>query len=417
MLEIKQFFSQLLKPLPSMKRKDTSFMSLYFFLVFSAGGIIHPYISLYFHKIGLSGSQIGTIGMVGAFISLMVAPMWGARADRSNHKRFVYQIALLGSGFFMFIVGMLRVYLVVLFIYVGFRFFSASLNPIGETMAMQVARLNLSAKGQKFGSMRLWGSLGWATTSLLGGWLIEKYSIQVNFFVYLVLISITAGSLFLFSKDAFYMDITESLSKVKKSQLEVLQHIWKDKYLLFLVIAMAITHPIGNSIRQFETIYMNQLGISESVIGIAAMLSALIEVPVMYSADFLIAKIGLKKLFIPIFMFDLLRRLAVWVYPTGCVVFAMNLANSITFSLRVVGSVYLVNDRVPKEYATTALSFITITIFGLTNMVSSFLGGYMFEWLGGRYLYLQSAIGMGFSLLLILIAHRKLPGAAPGNSD
>ena len=79
---------------------------------------------------------------------------------------------------------------------------------------MQVARLNLSAKGQKFGSMRLWGSLGWATTSLLGGWLIEKYSIQVNFFVYLVLISITAGSLFLFSKDAFYMDITESLTKV-----------------------------------------------------------------------------------------------------------------------------------------------------------------------------------------------------------
>jgi len=391
-----------LEQISNKRRKNMHLMSLYFFLYFAAGGFIFPFLPLYYRDIHLTGIQIGAIGSIGSLMGIIAAPFWGFISDRSSHKRLIFQITLIVSGIFMVLVGQFTLFWIVTALYASYQFWSASNNATAENMAFWIAKPIGNGKKNGFGSMRLWGSLSWAFTSLFGGWLIEKLAIQVNMLAYAAFCTLAAFLLFFISKESFKAE--EHLEKEDHKGGSVLRMILTDKYLLLMVAALALANSLGNGIHQFEPIYMIGLGISESLIGTAAMLSAFIEVPFMFWADHLIMRFGISKVLIIIFFLDSVRRLLVWIFPFGWVVFGMKVAMSVTFSLRLVTAVNMVNQRVPQKYTTTALALITVTIFGISNMISSALSGVVYEIFSGRELYLMSAVGCLISLALALYA-------------
>jgi hypothetical protein len=58
---------------------------------------------------------------------------------------------------------------------------SINVAPLSDVVALAVI------KGKAgFGSVRLWGSLGWALTALLGGWLIEQTGLFTMFAGYAI---------------------------------------------------------------------------------------------------------------------------------------------------------------------------------------------------------------------------------------
>ncbi|MFH1445860.1 MAG: MFS transporter [Chloroflexota bacterium] len=384
------------------RRKNMRLMNLYFFLYFAAGGFIIPFLSLYYRDIHLNGIQIGAVGTIGGLMGIIAAPFWGFISDRSSNKRLIFQITLIISGIFMVLVGQFTLFWMVTALYASHRFWSASNIATAENLAFRIAKPSGDGKKNGFGSMRLWGSLSWAVTSLLGGWLIVRLAIQVNMLAYAAFCTLAAFLLFFISKESFKAE--EHLEKEDHKGGSVLRMILTDKYLLLMVAALALTNPLGNGIRQFEPIYMIELGISESLIGTAAMLSAFIEVPFMFWADHLIIRFGISKVLIIVFFLDLVRRLLVWIFPFGWVVFGMQVAMSVTLSLRLVTAVNMVNQRVPQKYTTTTLALITVTIFGISNMISSALSGVVYEIFSGRELYLMSAVGCLISLALALYA-------------
>jgi predicted MFS family arabinose efflux permease len=82
----------------------------------------------------------------------------------------------------------------------------------------------------------------------------------------------------------------------------------------------------------------------------------------------------------------------------------MHVATSVSFSLRLITTVSMVNQRVPREFTTTALALITMTLFGISNMASNAISGLIFDNYGGRELYLLSAAGCLLSLGLAIWA-------------
>ena len=188
----------------------------------------------------------------------------------------------------------------------------------------------------------------------------------------------------------------------------VLKLVVKDRYLWLMVLALAVSDPVMDGVRSFEPVYMKQLGLTASVIGISTMLSALLEIPLMLSVDRLITKHGYRKILLFVITFDLLRRMVVWFFPSGATVFAMTVLNSVSFPLRLFTMVSLVNRRIPKRYTTTALSFISVTVTGLVYMLSNAMAGVVFDKFGGRQVFLMGAVFCVISLGLALSA---------GNSD
>jgi MFS family permease len=396
----------MLKPRLETKLSQTILFSLYFFLFFGAIGFITPFLNLHFYNIGLTGIQIGTITTVSALCGLLVSPVICAYFDRMNHKRSFFQIILLISGISLFLIGWTQlIYPIALLIILNHIGNSSNL-PISENLSF---RITTSVKGNSklgFGFMRQFGSIAFALTAIIGGLVFEFSGIKVNFFLYFIFMLLIVILVF-FISDTVFKSTNEHRSNTENIHLkDVLKTVVSDKYLFLLVAALAITHPLGNGIRQFEPIFMSQLHLRESMIGLAATLAALGEIPFFLWADQLISRLGITKLLIFVFIIDLLRRILVFAFPVGWVVFVMHVATCISFSLRLVTTIKLINQSVPEKYSTTALSLVTMTFFGISNMVSTAISGFVFDAFGGQMLYLISALGCVISLVMAYHASR-----------
>ena len=151
---------------------------------------------------------------------------------------------------------------------------------------------------------------------------------------------------------------------------------------------------------------MKDRGLTESIICAAVSLSCFTEVPVMLLADRWIQKFEVHQLVYFILIFDLSRRLLVWFFPFGWLVFALNVLTAVSFTLRLITAIHLINLRVPKQYTTTAVTFVNITLNGIFHMLSNALSGVVYDNFGGSQIYLVSACFCVIALVIALAAKR-----------
>lgn len=384
---------------PETHRGGATF-SLFFVLAFGAIAILQPYLNLYYQSIGFTGVQIGLVATISALVVIVLAPQYGNLYDKSPRKRLFLIVTTLVALVTLSVVPFISIFLVVVIFYSIYRVVTTSNISATHNLAFHAGA---STKGgNSFGSTRLWGSIGFSVFVLLGGWLYENLGFQVNTAFYIVLcLSVVFVLLRIPGK---FFNLNPSGDEAELNLQGVLKLVVSDRYLWLMVLALALTDPVMDGVRSFEPVYMKQLGIPESVIGISTMLSALLEIPLMLSVDRLITKHGYRKILLFVFTFDLLRRMLVWVFPSGATVFAMTVLNCVSFPLRLFTMVSLVNRRIPKRYTTTALSFISVTLTGLGYMLSNAMAGVIFDQFGGQQVFLMGALLCVGSLVLALAA-------------
>ncbi|MEP3561435.1 MAG: MFS transporter [Marinobacter sp.] len=147
--------------------------NLYFWFFALLGGLL-PYWSLYLEGQGFSYLQIATL-MATIQLTKIVAPsLWGWLGDRTGQRvRLVRFGAITGSFFFAGVFlepgfyGLLLVMLV-------FTFFWNAILPLYEVITLRV----LGAHKDKYGKVRLWGSVGFIGAVALVGALLEWVPIE-----------------------------------------------------------------------------------------------------------------------------------------------------------------------------------------------------------------------------------------------
>ncbi len=131
---------------------------LYYFLWLGGGGFLLPFINLFYVRQGLSGAEIGWLAAIGAVLGVICAPLWGRWSDSLSHPRRVLQVMLIGSALTYLALSQQRLFWIVAAIYVPLGILGAGLAPISDTLTLTITGGTRSG----FGSVRLWGSLGWA---------------------------------------------------------------------------------------------------------------------------------------------------------------------------------------------------------------------------------------------------------------
>jgi PPP family 3-phenylpropionic acid transporter len=360
--------------------------SMFFLLVFASIAVIQPYLTLYYNQIGFSGVQIGMVAVISALAVILLAPYFGHIYDQSRHKRLFLIIAELIVVLSLGAVPFLREFALVTFLFSVHRIASTVSISTMENLAFQVGSLDGRSR---FGKLRMWGSFGFGLMAFMGGQLMHRYQIQANNTIFIVLVVLVLAVILLIPESVFARPVEEDSTRL--SIWAVLKLILKDKYLLLLVIALALTDPVLDGIRSFEPIYMKDLGFTEVIIGLSVMLSAISEIPMMINADRLVSKIGVQRVLLFVFAFDLARRLVVWIFPSAGMVFVTTVLNSVSFPLRLVSTVTLINLHIPRQYTTTANTFVGLTLIGVGYMVSNAAAGWLYDQFGGRPVYLMGA--------------------------
>lgn len=183
----------------------------------------------------------------------------------------------------------------------------------------------------------------------------------------------------------------------------VLQSLLRDRALIGLAFAFAVFWLTGNGKFQFESLYMQQLGASEKIIGLAYTYPALIEIPIMLWADRLMRKYGAGKLLTIALLIEAFVMSIIVIHPTLGSILFMRLASSVYYSFYAIASVAYAAERAPIGQSATVLSLYFVTLGGIIALVASPISGVIFDRLGAYPLYIIAMVGAFAAWLILLL--------------
>ncbi|NJC94873.1 MAG: hypothetical protein C3F07_07690 [Anaerolineales bacterium] len=380
-------------------RSSLWLMRVYYLLWTGAGGFIFPFISLFYAERGLSGTQMGWLATIGSLVGLVSAPLIGRLSDNLPHPRRVLQFCLLGSGALILLLSQQQIFGWMALIVAIESFVGAPIYPLSDAQA-----LSISNEKDGFGSIRLWGSLGWAITAFVGGWMVGRAGLVSVFVGYALLYGLC---LLVLGRIVTPPKLTRPSEMPPLRFRLVLRALVKNRVLLGLLIALTIFWFTNIGRQQFETLYMQRLGASEQLIGWAYTYPALMELPLMLWADKLIHKYGAGRLFSFSMLLEALALVVVVIFPSLAAILFMRAASGVYYSFYAIASVAYTVEHAPEGQGATILSLYYVTLTAIISLVTAPLSGVVFDALGAYPLYIIAAIGTFLTWAALVISQRK----------
>lgn len=372
-----------------MKTAYLKYSGLFFFTFFGLSAII-PLLANYLKSIGLSGVQIGTIASVGSFITMFSPTIFGFIADKTHHRKLVLQIAMIMAILLSLLLGWTINYTVLLILFSIFYIFQKPLNSLVSGLALQAPL--------PFGSIRLWGSIGYALAILILGYLSDKFGLKIIFIVFSIAMSIALIITFLLKPTTQKESHTSTASDIK-------QLVRNKTFLLFLCFTFLYGGTIvGNNV--YFGLYYQHLGGSLTSLGFALLLITISEAPFMRWTSRWTAKYGVENVLLASSIVLSLRWL--W-YATGPSIQAIIvgfLIQGFAYGTFIIATAEFIKQSVPKSLHLTTMALYASVSIGLGGMVTSYVSGYLLDYYSPTSLYILYSIFTALSIFFILFIRK-----------
>ncbi len=362
-------------------------MRAYYFTFIGGVGFISPFLNIFYVSLGLTGKEIGTFASISAMVGLVVAPLWVNEVKKRPNARPYLQVALALGGLGYVLIANQTAFLPIAVIVFFQAMAAAGISPMSDSLTVGVTQ----GTGAGYGTVRVMGSLGWIFTVLSSGWLIERLGFKIGFFCTCIFYILSASLLFFVHPQQF---ARRSIPQHSRTGLRVaLSRVFQDRTLLGFALALVFIGFLNNGIVQFENVYLEQLGATKSIISVAGIMSALVELPFMIWSDRIMRRFGPHRVLRGALVMYVFLRLTVLAFPAILTIMAMRFLTGVCFSLYTVCFVGLISERTASEETGTVLALYSITIAGLVNIVASPISGALFDAFGGRWLYAFAMVG------------------------
>lgn len=368
----------------------------FYLLYYGANACLFPYWVLYYQSLGFNGAQIGLLSAIAPLVFMAGAPFWTGVADSTRRHRFVMGATLLASIGLVMVFPFLRTFAPVLAVVSLYPFMISPANSFADSATMTM----LGDRKDMYGRVRLGGTIGWGITASAAGIVIEKYGLDWAFWLYAALMFVA----FLASRKFTFDHVKQEVS-IRRGMRELFSN---RRLVLFLAIAfvcgMALT-----SINLYLSAYMVELGIGESVIGIALSIGTVAELPALFFADRLLARLKPHGMLVLSMVATMARLFLYATLTTRAGILVFQLVNGLTFASLWVAGVSYVNEIAPPGLKTTAQGIFGAVVFGFGAAAAGFLGALLLESVGGAHMYAIFGALMLAALVAYLLLERRLP--------
>jgi oligosaccharide:H+ symporter len=386
---------------------------LYYFILFIGMGALNPFINLYYSYRHLSGTEIGLLSTVGSVVALSIAPFWGRLTDTISKPRRIMQLTFIGSATLLFIMSMQTVFLAIA-LCVGLEaLMSGGSDSLRNSQAVSVAE----EAQVGFGSIRLWGSLGWAIAAPISGWVIQQTSIRSIFYIYAIAALMAVAVLGLITTQAKRRPLTEEAPVAARPALrEVAKGVWKNPELMGFFVALVVMWAATNGTK-FEALFITQLGAPTTIIGWANTVAAGTEVLVMLQVDRFIRRFDSTKALILAFSLNACSLIYLLISPSITAIFVMKVIAALGNSFYMLSFVAYIVERAPSGQSTTVLALFGTTANALVTIIVSPFMGYLFDLIGPYWLYVIAFCGFASgALIMYFTVERKRRSEGSGGS-
>jgi PPP family 3-phenylpropionic acid transporter len=245
-------------------RQSVGFAS-FFFAYYAFIGVFAPYASLYFAARGMSAAQIGVLMSLIQVMRIFGPNLWGWVADRSGRRMLVLRITAWAGciAFLGFFFG--RDFTTLFALMLLLNLFSSAQAPLSEALLVSEMRGDLT----HYGRLRLWGSVGFIVAVTLAGQILDAYGVTVMPWIALLTLVLTGVTTLCLHEAPHAAHAKDAPSISALLRLREVRAFFASTFM------MLAAH---GAIYVFYSLYLEQLGYSNTVIGLMWSLGVLAEI-------------------------------------------------------------------------------------------------------------------------------------------
>jgi len=367
-------------------------------------GLILPFTVPLLAERGLGAVEIGLVMSLTGVAALVSYPVWGAIADGwLGRRRTVAVAALLAAvgGVSLMLAGddPLALALALTVVIVG----TLAWNPLIDALALAV----LGDGSSDYGRLRLWGSLGWAASALSAGvvWtLVGPTPVFLGF----VMAALLVGGLVLLPlpEEAEGGHAGEGFAGDARPPLRSWLPLVGTPLMLGFLLGLLVTSLGEHASWRFIGLRILDQGGGVFLIGLAASLPALVEVPVFLSSRRLAGHFGLRRLFVGGAAVAAIIMGLIAVAPEPWMVAGLRTLDGVSYAMRYTAMVLIVGALLPRSLFAFGQSVAWFVYAGIAPIVADAVGGFIYETFGAEALFLATMVALAVGGAIVWLVLR-----------
>ena len=371
-------------------------------MLFFWGGIaaIEAFMVPYLTGVGFSEKQAGLIMAAIFFVSIGTQPLWGYIADRTNGHRWIIagtmlvailsMLALRGSGaVFGLVLACVLVY-------------SLTANSMPALIDSWIMQISGSGFPVNYGVARGFGSLGFAATAMVLGFVLERFGLPLMFVIYAVLALLVIGIVLSIRTPRPVSSGSSAPSDAVPGQTAgfPIRAVLSNGPYLLLLVSIFFLFLGTRAAMIFLPLRVYQLGGTNVHVGWVQSLRAASEIPFMFVAAYVLRRVKPRLVLLLAMCFFVLRLILTRVAPTPTSLVAVQLVQGIAVGFLVPGSVHYIDRIAPAEFRSLFQTLAPSIYFGLASVIAGSVGGVFLERFGLDALYTVAPAVAGVGVIL-----------------
>lgn len=363
-----------------------------FYLLLYISFTTHHFLNIYFHSIGLSGIEIGSIKALSAVIMIISQPIWGIICDLMKCRINLMKFLLIAAGGTFFLISFTEKFLWIMLFIGIYSLFKSPIVPVIDSIVM----IEVKGDSQQYSQIRLWGGIGLTVSVVLMGYYFNQSSLDKLFLIY----SIFSFLAFIIawvlpSAGKHFSHCSQNLKLKDFIRLLKYSGFWK------LLLAILFLQTGAFIIDGFFSLYVKERVGNEITLGIALTLAGFSEMVVYY---YIGKKKSIQNPKIMLAISGITSMVRWYLYGRSNLIiqiYLLQLLHGISFGFFYISAVTYVNQLLNKEFATSAQTLLWAVAFGVASVLGSVLGGYLYDYYNFSTLFTCAAVLAGIAVLMI----------------
>ena len=364
-------------------------LSAFYFAYFAQVGAAAPYFSLYLASLGLAAAQIGVLLSLGQLMRVVGPNFWGWVADHSGQRVRIISITLACGGIcfagFFFVTSFWGLFALLL----ALGFFTSASMPLTESLTLA----HLLGAISRYGSIRLWGSVGFIVTVTLVGYALD--SLPVASLLWMVLATYALGWV-------CALAVPDAHAASGRAAPEAVWTILRRPEVAGLLGACFLMTLAHGPQYAFFSLYLVDHGYSKAVVGWMWSFGVIAEIIVFLLMPALLRRYSLSGILLACFAAAAVRFLMIgWGVDSAPVLFAAQLLHGLSFGAYHAAAVTAIHRWFQGAHQVRGQAIYLSVSFGAGGVLGSVLAGVGWDSVGPAWTFSAAALAAlaGYALL------------------
>lgn len=369
-------------------------LAVWYFWYFAFIGAFLPYFALYLQSIGISAGRIAVLMSLGQFMRLVAPLLWSWLADSGGRRvRIVvastaaalasFSVVFLTEDFVGLLLGMAVLHF----------FWSASL-PLVEALTLG----HLAANPERYGRVRLWGSIGFIVTVMGVGLLLDLAPIRSQLWVSWALLLGTLLSA---------LTLTEVKGHAEQVSGPIIEVLRQRKVLFLLGAGLFMTAAHG-ALYVFYSIHLVAQGYGKTLVGALWTLGVVAEIVVFLLMPRISLRVSMRSILLACFLLAALRFLLIgWAPGFIALLVVAQLLHGASFGAHHAATMAALNRWFAAGQQARAQALYGSTAYGAGGLGGALLAGALWESSGAGITFSAAS---ALALIGLVLVWRGVPG-------